>query len=570
MMSHTMRGHVVILVILTCGLIEPTLAVNFAQCLVDVRNGVYGPYGGTDAHGHPVSDISSAVGITYALCKRACETGPEAFNWQTFSQKFSAWLLPWLALISQLPFATRDRFENLTSVLLAVGSPTLAAYSVALTVLNGRWLARRLSDISHPNVDHAFRIMSSLQQAPLNIIKDEGLLPSLVVLPENDNWWEELVVWLDYIQTWSIAAATSILWVLLAYLFTVIGAFTGLPPNPMAETGGSDGQSVGTVWLWLLPIVIAWLQISPKCDIQRLRGALSRANKMAYVATDSGPQLAHSTDSKAQAFNMSTVSEDATHADEMCSAPIFNYSRFLGWTQNVEEVVAVFRHASRHPRPRVNGLLGVDGVDQSQIQPKNCRRNWEEVTASCTSSFSEARSRWGPDVWSRMLIASLVALLLQWGTSGAAILIIWYTPTVGLGCRSGSFLVYAAASTLAWMLLVTSSILTHFFAPSKESHPRTVGRLLAVTLRRAGKLLATCNAVWIIVVCTLQFGDFFDRCYCNSSVTGLKGGAYDILVMSANQVRGPWIGGLALACGSAFLFLVFVNLFIKPKPTRCP
>src|SRR6202167_210322 len=36
------------------------------------------------------------------------------------------------------------------------------------TVLNGRWLARRLSDMSYPNVDHAFRIMTSLQQAPLN------------------------------------------------------------------------------------------------------------------------------------------------------------------------------------------------------------------------------------------------------------------------------------------------------------------------------------------------------------------------------------------------------------------
>ena len=122
--SHTMRGHAAILLIVTCGLIEPAFAVNFTQCLADVRSGVHGTHGGTDAYGHPVS-ISDAVGITYSLCKSACETGPEPFKWHSFSQEFNAWLLPWLALISQLPFGTRDRFENLTSVLLAVGSPTL-------------------------------------------------------------------------------------------------------------------------------------------------------------------------------------------------------------------------------------------------------------------------------------------------------------------------------------------------------------------------------------------------------------------------------------------------------------
>ena len=151
-------------------------------------------------------------------------------------------------------------------------------------------------------------------------------------------------------------------------------------------------------------------------------------------------------------------------------------------------------------------------------------------------------------------------------------MIIWYTPTVGLGCRSTSFLLYAATSTLTWMLLVTSSILTHFLASSNDSQSRlrNFGRMVAVVLRRVGKILAACNAIGIILACTLQLGGFDDRCYCNSSVIGLKNGAYDILIASANEVKGPWIGGVALACGSAFLFVVFVNLFINPKPTTCP
>jgi len=55
-----------------------------------------------------------------------------------FSQEVGVWLVPWLALVSQLPFGANDKVDNLISVSLTVGCPTLAAYSLALTVLNGR------------------------------------------------------------------------------------------------------------------------------------------------------------------------------------------------------------------------------------------------------------------------------------------------------------------------------------------------------------------------------------------------------------------------------------------------
>jgi hypothetical protein len=457
-----MCGHVAILVVIACGLIAPALAVNFTECFDTIRSGAYGQSGGVNAFGQPVSNISNAVGITYTLCKSACETGPEPMEWSRFSPQFSAWLLPWVALVSQLPFGAGDRFENLTSAFLAVGSPTMAAYSLILTVLNARWVAQRLSDISYPNVDHAFNILNSLQQAPLKIIHEEGLLQSLVVLPENDAWWRELALWLDYTNTWSIAAATSILWVLLAYLFTVIDTFTSLPPKTTGPFGSSDGQAVGTVWFWLLPVVVGWLQMSPKCERQRLNDALMRANAIAYVATDSGPKLI---DSDKRAFTMRELSEDTTHGDEKFTAPIFNYARFLPWTQNVEEVAAAFRNAAHQARDhnRVDDLdKWTDGADALQIHPDNRRGDVQQVIAYCTPSGHEQRSHFGPDVWSRLFLASFFALLLQWGTAGAAIII------------------------------------------------------------------------------------------------------------GANEVTGPWLGGVGFACGSAVLFAGFVNLFINAKPTRSP
>src|ERR1700676_465688 len=124
-----MRGDTTTLTIVAFGFIIPTLATDFNKCFNDIRNGVYGTEGGTDINGSPVN-VSKAVGISPALCERACGTGPEAFEWVAFSQKFTSWLLPWLALISQLPFGASDGVDNSLVIPLSVGSPTLAAYSL--------------------------------------------------------------------------------------------------------------------------------------------------------------------------------------------------------------------------------------------------------------------------------------------------------------------------------------------------------------------------------------------------------------------------------------------------------
>jgi len=574
-----LRVFVAIIIIITTGIIRSTVAANFNQCFDAIRNGTYGPSGGVDIRGQPVQNIAQAVGMTYGLCKSACGTSPESFDWSEFAQKFTSWLLPWLALISQLPFGAKYRVDNLTAMLLAVGSPTLAAYSLILTILNGQWAARRFSNVSYPNYHHAFRIMNSLQQAPLQITNESSLLSSLVVLPENDEWWSDLVERLDYTHTWSISASTAIVWVFTAYIFTVVDSFATLKDEPQASA--DDGQAVGSAWLWLLPIVIAWLQISPKCDSKRLENAILRTNAIAYVAVPNGSVASlASAKSEARAFTFRN-SESTIYDDAECSAPIFNYARFLSWTQNVEAVVSAFHSAShwaKQHKPVDPRRPWKDGDKDHPIHPDNRRGSEEQVEKYCTPHTEVMRSHWGPNVLSRFLLASFVALSLQWGTTGAAIIILWYTPTVGLGCRSGSYLVYAAASTLVWMLLVISSILTHYVSP-RHSYPDqhrsldhhfmfmdSIAEVLAIMLRRLGKLLAACNAAWIVLACLLQFSNFYSRCYCNSCATSLGRRAYTVVMTSASDVWTPWVSGVSLGCACVVLFVGFVNIFINPNP----
>ena len=403
---------------------------NFDTCLADVKNGLYGigpDIGGTDNHGRPVN-TSDATGITYGLCLRACGGAQEPFSWIGFSQQFGSWLLPWLALISQLPFGANDKADNLESVLLTLGSPALAAYSLGLTVLNGRWIVRRFSDCKYPNVRHAVRILSSLQQAPLKIETKGPLLASLIVLPENDKWWSELEDWINYTHTWSISAVTTIAWVVIAYIFTVIDSF-----GDITTFINSNGTAVGSLWLWLLPIVIGWLQISPKCDSERLSSAIERGKEIAYVATDEGrPILVKDAKTDAQALELTLNKKDFLRQDERCTAPIFNYARLFSWVDTVEKVSAAFKTASDncHDHKSVDGSNWVTAEHRNKLDNSNRVGNATQVIYYCLPSLRD-RSCLEPEVLSRIFVASIFALMLQWSTVGAATLIAWVTPTRG-------------------------------------------------------------------------------------------------------------------------------------------
>ena len=394
-----------------------------------MQAGLYGDIGGTNNHGHPVN-VSVATALTYEFCVEACGASQEPFNWTVFSQQFSSWLLPWLSLVSQLPFGAIDNLDNLISVLLTVGSPTLAAYSLILTVLNSRWIARRFLGYTYPNVRNATRILSSLQQSPLEI--ETGLLASLIVLPENDNWWSELIEGIDYTYTWSIPAVSSIAWVVLAFVFTLIDSYTG----DITTAINANGQGVGSLWLWLLPIIIGWLQISPKCDSVRLLSAIERANKIAYVATYNGsPALVRHTRSEAQAFELSVMQVDRLRNDEKCTAPIYNYARLFSWVQAVEKVSAAFEAASDHYHNHDSVNPSVDWVPvEKGHKPSDVNRvgNIIQVEEYCLLRHSQRRrGHWESQCLSRIFIASVLALMLQWGTAGAAIIVVWFTPTQG-------------------------------------------------------------------------------------------------------------------------------------------
>jgi len=236
-------------------------------------------------------------------------------------------------------------------------------------------------------------------------------------------------------------------------------------------------------------------------------------------------------------------------------------------------VCEAFHGASDHSYNHlsVDPTVGWVSIDKNQ-QPHERNRvgNRRQLEEYCRPLRArEIRSRWGPNVFSRMAIASSLAMALQWGTAGSAIVVAWFTPTIGLGCRSASYIVYAVLSTIVWILLVSSSILTHYATMEPLNHWEQpvkdwiirAARLTSIFLRRLGKTIATLNSIWIFISCMFQLSNSYDRCYCNGDVFWLQGRAYNVIQLVADDLagmKGAWLGGVFLAAGVVVIYVGFV------------
>ena len=405
-------------------------ATNFTQCLnslVDNASATNDLTGLLNSVGQPVTNATDATAISYSLCVSACGSANESLQWSEFSQEFSAWLLPFLALISQLPFGAQYRLDNFMSALLTVGSPALAGYSLVITILNARWINRRFKQsVNYPNANYAVSILSRFQQVPLRLHFGLPDFHSLIILPENDPWWKCFAEFVNYTHsTWSIASATSIAWVVLAYILAVINSLSDVYANAQ-----SNGEATGSLWLWLVPIVIGWLQLSPKCDFYRLQEAYERAERHGRHAI----AAAHKGDIPAvtqKALTITAAEEDVMSPDELLTPPIFNYSRSLPWSSTVETTFLMYKMATLKARSGIPVRIGVDWVKsehKGDIHPMNRLGSAEEIAKYC-SFHDEIESHWAPGIFTRMAIASCAALSLQWGTVGAAVIVAYFTPT---------------------------------------------------------------------------------------------------------------------------------------------
>ncbi|KAJ6559553.1 hypothetical protein B0H19DRAFT_1145407, partial [Mycena capillaripes] len=225
--------------------------------------------------------------------------------------------------------------------------------------------------------------------------------------------------------------------------------------------------------------------------------------------------------------------------DEMHEGPICNYGRLFTW-------FAVTAHVERGFDAAIASFQAGKPVPTTTKEAAKCC-GWEQ--SKNLRAFSDWSELPGA-VIKHMWMAALVALFLQWGTTGAAVFVAYSTPAVGIGCRSGSYLIYGVAATLSWVILVLSHLLSHAAMKRLELNPKHNIKFLgglAVGTRILGKTLAICNAMWLVASSVMEDIGFFQTCWCQTDAFQYHQSGWTPVFKGQQDLRavaqGIWIGG---------------------------
>ncbi|KAK5109262.1 hypothetical protein LTR85_003445 [Meristemomyces frigidus] len=549
------------------------------------------------------------------------------FDLASFSASMTSYFLPWLALTAQLPFETGDLWSSTMSFCLAVGSPAFVTYSLVTTILNRYWIRKQFSELQSKahslSIRQKYRgyedrmraaqyLLQEAQQVPLRASQEKGWLSSLIVIPRNDEWWEHLESRLKSTRrgvTASLVAQMALASV--TYLFAIITSLVG----SLGDQAAGLQIASGSLWIWLIPVILGWITVGTQSSHRTIDVALrselaSRAleppiptnqyserhdQQGLIVRSGLSPQQ-----SRVQTVIGAMDTPDPSHlevpnwcgadveGDDKRKGPIYNYARLFTWWQ----LASTMDHAFWKTLDNVSKGTTCDtgpGLNTwrwNDLDPTSNLEGDIKGTADYCGLHMDAIHAY-PE-WSampsylyrRIFSASLWALFLQWGTTGASIMIAYSTMTVGLGCRLGSYLIYGVAGTLVWLFLLTSQLLSHEVMlryqkehilnpsidfrlghdpkqPVSNSYERDWAHsalcAAAVILRYFGKAIAIANTLWLIIQPLLELIGAYDNCWCRGNAGRLGREGWVVLFKDAQDLKlftsPPWDVQLCITTG---------------------
>ena len=121
------------------------------------------------------------------------------------------------------------------TVVLVIGSPILAMYSLLLSLFNAKWVKEECGRVGRSrlqgegikeHMNRVARVLAACQHIPLEI-PDQGVLYCSITVPANKNWWGGLSKMLkDKERGFPASLWAQIGVAAITYIFTVIDIFT--------------------------------------------------------------------------------------------------------------------------------------------------------------------------------------------------------------------------------------------------------------------------------------------------------------------------------------------------------
>ncbi|KAA6413711.1 MAG: hypothetical protein FRX48_02072 [Lasallia pustulata] len=416
-------------------------------------------YNGT-VHGIFAQSSKPPPLITYEGCKALCTSGNEYYAWAGIANTITTWILPIVGMLLQAPWESNQFRQTLLALVRWVGSPIASLSYILWNIkVTGKCamivdMATRYEDVPGPesefaNLRDSMHILSVMNQYSTRVTTGgraaEKLLRialfsnSLQLSAEADEERSSLVMRRQKLakvlregrRRGVVPVFISVMWFLFSLGISIQSAFGQLGANHIAHD-------------LALGLLLAWLPVLILCSI-----------------VDRNPAAADSTRLKLNRLldrvRIALLDRDLRHTLQKDLASRSYHD--LGWTQELES--DDYSHGEFFTRFAGQGRKRFHyGVAQPILAGSEATfmadrgRNWLQNAQLARTELilGEKKSLGLRSFDFRELWQILSATILVFGTAAGAFIISFSTPTVGLSCRSGGYMIFVILAVVILLI----------------------------------------------------------------------------------------------------------------------
>lgn len=202
---------------------------------------------------------------------------------------------------------------------------------------------------------------------------------------------------------------------------------------------GGLGASINCIWTWMIPVCLGWVWVGTQTSHLGIKDALTAASESSTRESFAGIRVCTEDRTRILAdsgedFEMQPLRDEHPEAwssavvgDAIEPGPIHNYTRL--WTHMAVALNFVTAFKTMHLRLGGTARLSVNGEPWNDEEYETNLIGDPQQMAGfiCikdkTEEMNPFPAKSPPGTLNRMLIATLVCLFMQWGTTGSAIII---------------------------------------------------------------------------------------------------------------------------------------------------
>lgn len=591
---------------------------RFSHCGELYQNGsslTPNPYAQWAYHG-PIRGVLRATDrpflITLEGCLAVCGAGYEPYGWLEASNTITTWVLPVIGgLLLQAPYESNRFWATFFALIRWIGSP-MSSLAYVLWNIKVTGKCALMVDMAVPfdrvplgedsgfsRLRDSFYILAVMNQYQIKSRMPEigaekllriALFSDSLKLTHDEHEGRSLPelrqALADHLRRGrrrgTVPVFISIGWFLFSLGISIESAFGNLGHNTTAHNLAM-GLMLGWIPVFILGSIVDRNPVSSD-DIRHRLNELLESVRRALL----DPNLRHTYIKDTGGASDDYQWTQALHNDEHFSASFFSHFAGQGrtrWHYGVAHLI----------------LAGIEKAYVAQHGRDWLRDSERARTAMVLGPEQLTGLRWFDwrEVWQ---IFSAVAVVT--GTITGSIIISYWTPTVGLGCRSGGYMIFIiiafsslSIEMLVWWLTPTKAGEALEWLPKpaggdplvrlesrigrtlsrSQSRPLQASLLMKIQawmrawedLQFRPKIeilvlrpLDLINTVWLVYIVNAQTFGWYRSCVCMSSVWAAGGGYVDFESIESYKAHGIslyWVSGTALSLvilATAILFII--------------